>query len=216
MTSEENARPRGRPALPVERILTAALELVDEQGTEALSMRSLAQRLESGTATLYRHFSSRAELIAAMIDRILGGVDLDPPTRGPWQQACMSFAQHMFDALSRHPNVASLLIEYTPVGPNALAGRELCLSILLENGFTPPIAAHAYATLARFVLGFAIQISGAAGPEHDAKLATAFHELDAAHYPATRATADELPVPLREEFAFGLQLIIAGLELLHR
>ena len=92
MTSEENARPRGRPALPVERILTAALELVDEQGTEALSMRSRAQRLESGTATLYRHFSSRAELIAAMIDRILGGVDLDPPTRGPWQQACMSFA----------------------------------------------------------------------------------------------------------------------------
>ena len=100
-----------------------------------------------------------------VVDHILGEVDLDARavTELPWQQACISFAQNMFDALSRHGNVASLLIDYTPMGPNALANRELCLSVLLDNGFAPAAAAHAYATLARYVLGFAIQLSGLDG-----------------------------------------------------
>jgi AcrR family transcriptional regulator len=214
-----SGRSRGRPALPLDRILAAALELVDEQGAKALSMRALAQRLESGTATLYRHFANRSELVAMMVDHMLGEVDLDARTVSalPWQQACTSFAQHMFDALGRHGNVASLLIGHVPMGPNALAHREQILSVLLDNGFPPVVAAHAYATLARCVLGFAIQLSGpaAATGQQDAELSAAFHELDPSRYPATVTAADDLPVPLEEEFAFGLQLIVAGLERLH-
>jgi AcrR family transcriptional regulator len=209
-------RSRGRPALPLDRILAAAVEVLDEQGAEALSMRSLAQRLQSGTATLYRHFSNRSELVSTVIDHILGEVDLDVHAIAelPWQQACTLFAQHMFHALGRHGNVASLLIEYTPMGPNALANRERCLTILLDNGFPPAVAAHAYATLARYVLGFAIQLSGpaAVNGQQDAELSAAFHRLDPSRYPATVTVADDLPVPLEEEFAFGLQLIVAGLE----
>jgi AcrR family transcriptional regulator len=209
-------RSRGRPALPLDRILAAAVEVLDEQGAEALSMRSLAQRLQSGTATLYRHFSNRSELVSTVIDHILGEVDLDAHAIAelPWQQACTLFAQHMFHALGRHGNVASLLIEYTPMGPNALANRERCLTILLDNGFPPAVAAHAYATLARYVLGFAIQLSGpaAVNGQQAAELSAAFHRLDPSRYPATVTVADDLPVPLEEEFAFGLQLIVAGLE----
>jgi AcrR family transcriptional regulator len=212
-------RPRGRPAIPLDRIVATALELVEEQGADALSMRSVAQRLGSGTATLYRRFASRSELVSMVIDQILGDVELDARAVAelPWQQACISFARHMFAALSRHGNVAALLVEYVPMGPNALANRELCLSVLLDNGFAPAVAAHAYATLARYVLGFAIQLSGstAAVGEQDAELSAAFHHLDPSRYPATVAVADELPVPLEEEFEFGLQLIVAGLEALH-
>jgi AcrR family transcriptional regulator len=214
-----SGRSRGRPALPLDRILAAALELVDEQGAEALSMRALAQRLESGTATLYRHFANRSELVAMMVDHMLGEVDLDARTVSalPWQQACTSFAQHMFDALGCHGNVASLLIGHVPMGPNALAHREQILSVLLDNGFSSVVAARAYATLARCVLGFAIQLAGpaAATGQQDAELSAAFHELDPSRYPATVTAADDLPVPLEEEFAFGLQLIVAGLERLH-
>jgi AcrR family transcriptional regulator len=189
------SRPRGRPALPLGRILAAAVELVDEQGGDALSMRSLAQRLQSGTATLYRHFSNRSELVAMVVDHILGEVDVDAQavTELPWQEACVSLAQHMF---------------------TALANRELCLSVLLDNGFAPAAAARAYATLARYALGFAIQFSGSTSAiaEQDAQVSAAFHQLDPSRYPATVAVADELPVPLEEEFTFGLQLIVAGLE----
>lgn len=217
--SQPNAanRSRGRPAIPLDRILATALDLVDEQGADALTMRSLAQRLESGTATLYRHFADRSELVSMVVDHLIGEADLDVPTIAnmPWQQVCMSFAQQMFEALSRHRNVATLLIDYTPVGPNALANRERCLSVLLGNGFAPAAAAHAYATLARYVLGFGLQLSGSAGVAHDAELAAAFRGLDASRYPATAAVADELPVPLGVEFAFGLRLIVTGLERLH-
>jgi AcrR family transcriptional regulator len=210
------SRSRGRPALPVARMLATAVELLDERGAEALSMRALAQRLGSGTATLYRHFANRSELVSAVIDHILGEVDFDAQAVAglTWQQACTSHAQHMFDALSRHGNVASLLIDYTPMGPNALVNRELCLTVLLDNGFPPAVAAHAYATLARYVLGFAIQLAGSAvaSGQQDAELSAAFHELDPSRYPATVAVADDLPVPLAEEFRFGLQLIVAGLE----
>jgi hypothetical protein len=155
-------------------------------------------------------------LVSTVIDHVLGEVDLDAHAIAelPWQQACTLFAQHMFHALGRHGNVASLLIEYTPMGPNALANRERCLTILLDNGFPPAVAAHAYATLARYVLGFAIQLSGpaAVNGQQDAELSAAFHELDPSRYPATVTVADDLPVPLEEEFAFGLQLIVAGLE----
>ena len=61
-------RSRGRPAMPPGRIVAAALELVDAQGADALSMRTLAQRLNPGTATLYRHFANRSELIAHVVD----------------------------------------------------------------------------------------------------------------------------------------------------
>jgi hypothetical protein len=88
----------------------------------------------------------------------------------------------------------------------------MILSILLDNGFPPVVAAHAYATLARYVLGFAIQLSGSQAADQDAGKAAAFRELDPSRYPATVAVADDLPVPLEEEFAYGLQLIVAGLE----
>lgn len=211
-------RARGRPALPLDRIVAAALELVDEHGADGLSMRSLAQRLGSGTATLYRHFANRSELVAVIVDRMLGEADLDTEslTALPWDRACISFAHSMFDALSRHGNVASLLSGHVPMGPNALAHRELMLSILLDNGFAPVVAAHAYATLSRYVLGLAIQRSGSEAADDDAELTTAFRTLDPARYPATVAVAGDLPVPLEEEFAYGLRLIVAGLERLGR
>ncbi|BBZ42476.1 putative transcriptional regulator, TetR family protein [Mycobacterium conspicuum] len=213
MSIADQPRSRGRPAVPLDRILAAAVELVDEQGAQALSMRSLAQRLGSGTATLYRRFADRSELVAALVDRMIGEADLHAIATLPWQQACMSFAQNMFDALSRHGNVASLLIGHVPLGPNALAQRELVLSVLLDNGFAPAAAACAYATVSRYVLGFAIQVAGSTdGTSQEAEISAAFHQLDPARYPATVALADELPVRLADEFEFGLRLIVSGLE----
>ena len=52
--------------------------LDEEEGADALSLRALAQRLESSTATLYRHFDSRADLLAQVVDRIFGEIDVDP------------------------------------------------------------------------------------------------------------------------------------------
>jgi AcrR family transcriptional regulator len=209
----EKQRTRGRPAIPLDRIVTTALQIVDDEGADALSMRTLAQRLDSGTATLYRHFTGRADLIAHVVDLVFGSVEIDAAkvSAMPWQEACKTAAYVMFDVLRRHPNVAPLLGADVLIGPNAMAGREGLIAILLDNGFPPALAARSYATLARYILGFAIQLTSHRDDLDDAGLSQVFQNLDPRQFPAIVKVADSLPVPLDDEFAFGLDLIIDGL-----
>ncbi|MFB1298720.1 TetR/AcrR family transcriptional regulator [Mycobacterium sp. pW049] len=203
--------------MPRERIIAAALELVDAEGADALSMRTLAQSLNSGTATLYRHFANRAQLVGEVVDLVFAEADpgaLRQEGRG-WRRDCAAFATAMYSALGEHPNVAQLMLEQTPLGPNAMSLRESALSVLLANGFSPELAARSYATLSRFVLGFAIQMSGR-DDSRAAQDSAVFHGVEASRFPATLAVADALPVPLDEEFAFGLELIIKGLGQIRR
>jgi AcrR family transcriptional regulator len=189
------------------------LQLVDDEGAEALSMRTLAQRLDSGTATLYRHFSSRADLVASVVDKVFDAIELDVAALSgmAWQDGCKAAAHSMFDVLSRHRNATALLADDVPIGPNALAARERMIAFLLDNGFPPALAARSYATLARYILGFAMQLNNSHAGLGDAKLAQIFHNLDPAQFPATLIVADSLPVPFEDEFTFGLDLIVEGL-----
>ncbi|WP_227981922.1 TetR/AcrR family transcriptional regulator [Nocardia spumae] len=220
--TDEDAKPkrgRGRPRVPLERIVTAALALVDSEGAGALSMRTLAQRLDTGTAVLYRAVANRSELVSLIVDRVFSEVAFDnDPTRTDWQEACRSTAQRLFDTLNNHRGIAPLLIEQVPVGPSVMAHREQLLAMLLANGFSPEDAARTYTTVARFVVGFAAQLQGhdSTSNQDTAQLETLFHQLDPAHFPATVAVADRLPkMTLEKEFSFGLDLLIAGLAARH-
>lgn len=203
----------GRPAVPLDRIIATALRIVDEQGADALTMRSLAQALDSGTSTLYRHFVNRDELVAQVVDRAFGEAALAPDQLGTpgWQEACRVQARTMFDALARHRNLAPLLVQQVITGPNAMLIRERSIANLLDNGFAPHLAARSYATIARYILGFAIQLAGQAESEDAPEEAAALREADPTRYPATAEVSGSLPVPLEDEFDFGLELLLAGL-----
>lgn len=201
--------------MPLERIVATAQLIVDEEGSDALSMRTLAQRLGSGTATLYRHFDNRAALVAHVVDRMFGAVELngDELLAMGWERALRTVAHTMFDALARHRNAARLLVEQIPVGPNAMALRERCVAVLLGSGFPPRVAAYTYATLSRYVLGFAVQAGGhgGAGQPDDAQPTAVFQSVDPHLFPATVAVAGSMPVPIEDEFSFGLELLLSGL-----
>lgn len=217
--SKHARRPRGRPPVARELIVATALEIVDEAGADALSMRTLAQRLDSGTATLYRHFADRAELVAHVVDRVLGEVDLDAVELRSmsWQRVCARVAQAMFYALGHHPNRARLLTEQVPMGPNAMRMREYCVAALLDDGFSPKVAARSWATLGRYVVGFATQAPGQTTTVlDDARQSSLFQGVDASQFPATARVAKSLPVSLDDEFTFGLDLILTGLSRLER
>jgi hypothetical protein len=88
--------------------------------------------------------------------------------------------------------------------------------VLLACGFPLDLAARAYTAVAHYVVGFTLQqhTQGAPGQEDAATLRDFYRALDAKSYPATVAAADELTsVPLSEEFRFGLQLVLDGIEL---
>jgi AcrR family transcriptional regulator len=183
-------------------------------------MRLLADRLGSGTATLYRHLAGKDELMAYIVDRILGEVeietDADTLSSTAWQDATARRASAFYEVLKNHPNALPLLLSQVPVGPNALVNRERSVAELLARGFPLDLAARAYTAVAHYAVGFALQQHAPAAPQREdaAKLRDFYRALDANTYPATVAAADELTsVPLDQEFRFGLQLVLDGIEL---
>jgi AcrR family transcriptional regulator len=213
---------RGRPPRSVERIVEAAAELVDEVGTGTFSMRLLAERLGTGTATLYRHFAGKDELMVFVVDQLFaeaaaagaGGGEAggQPPT---WQDAARRASFGFRRLLARHPNVLPLLVTQVPIGPNVMASRERTVATLVGFGFSPRLAARAYTTIAHYVVGFAIQqhAPGAPGPEDAAALGDFYRALDPGRYPYTVAASDALTaVSLEEEFAEGLEFIVDGID----
>lgn len=216
-SSEKPVGP-GRPSISFDKIIGTALQAVDEVGPQAFNMRMLARRLNSGTATLYRHVASRAEILAHVVDRVLGEVIVRDGNGSEitWQQACAEIAGGLYRALSTHPKVIPLLVSQVPVGPNALKARERGIALFLENGFPPHLAARAYTTIAHYVIGFASQLHAAGVPESQESedLRRFYRKLDRKAYPATTTVAEYLPgTSADDEFQFGLKLVIDGLEL---
>ncbi|MFE3068740.1 TetR/AcrR family transcriptional regulator [Streptomyces sp. NPDC059247] len=207
---------RGRPALDTDHIIATALRLVDEHGAPAFSLRTLADALGSGTATLYRHFAGKDEILAHLVDRVLGETDLsDLDALTTWQEVLTAMAHRFYDALRHHPHIVPLFMAQVPVGPNGLAQRERVLHALLAHGVPVGLAARAFAAVGHYVIGFAAQQHGpaAASPDTAPQLAAFYRQLDPATYPAiTRAATALTSVPLVEEFRFGLGLLVTGLE----
>ena len=199
------------------RIVDTALKLIDEVGIQALTLRMLADTLNSGTATLYRHFNGKDELLALVADRILGEVRVSAEELDglSWREAVSAAAEAFYSVLCQHPNALSLLAAQVPVGPNGLRGRERLIALFTGHGFPVGLAARAYTAIGHYVIGFAIQQHGPGTPhpEDQSQLRDYYDSLDPAVYPATLAAAEQLTsVPLHEEFRFGLDLLLDGLE----
>jgi AcrR family transcriptional regulator len=206
---------RGRPPMPLERIVDAALALVDEVGAQEFSMRALAERLGSSTATLYRRVSGKDEILTYVADRLLGEVAAVGRARGPapsWEAALIAGAEALFEVLRAHPKAAVLFLGHVPAGPHALRGRETALRALLAGGLSAELAAQTYTAVARYVIGFGLQLSEEALTAQATAddLRALYRSLDPERFPATVSAADLLPHPLAEEFQFGLRLIVDG------
>jgi AcrR family transcriptional regulator len=191
------------------------MEILDDEGADALSMRSLATHLGSSTATLYRHVNSKDEILVLIADRILSQTNLEGVALDTWQHACRAAARALYTTLTEHPNAIPLFVKQVPIGPGALAARERGIAVLLAAQCPPLLAARGYTALAHFVVGFAIQqhVDETAEPELVSRLRDYYRSLDSRTYPATTTVAEVLPgATIDEEFEFGLSLIIDGFE----
>lgn len=202
----------------MERIVAAALDIIDRDGLDALSMRSLATELDTGTATLYRYVSSKEEVLVEALDAVLGEIHLpeDLSDASHWREQVARAAAALREGLLAHPNITPLLAGSVPIGPNALAGREANLALLIKAGFEPSTAARLHLTIAHYVIGFVLAESpesAAYGPEYRRTLKRYYQRLPAEMYPSITALADELTTRDNDhEFAFGLNLILDGIE----
>jgi AcrR family transcriptional regulator len=215
-------RVRRRTGLSRADVLSAALALVDADGVEALSMRRLGNALGRDPMRLYRHASSKDDLLDGVVEFALSELPVPVlPEGGDWEEA-LRHAAHAYRALAlAHPHVVPLMVPRPLATPLAmrplgtLRPLEAVLNLFIEAGFDGCGALHAYRLYTGFLHGHVLnelQEHAQDPEESDDLLRLGLHRLPVREFPRLRALAGELAAYDGErELDDGLDVILAGL-----
>jgi AcrR family transcriptional regulator len=207
------------PRLPLsrDRILRAALELVDDGGIESLSMRKLGQALGFEAMSLYNHVANKDDVIDGILDLVLAEGELPSPT-GDWDGAVRSSAVSVHGALRRHPWAPAVVMAPGRLRPARLRYMDSLLGRLRDAGFSAETTYHAYHVLDGHIFGFSLwEASHSYGDADASEMLAAFERtITADEYPYLRAHGEqhfaEGPHHDVSAFEFGLDLILDGLK----
>ncbi|WP_112240251.1 TetR/AcrR family transcriptional regulator [Kribbella monticola] len=220
LSPEKPARPARTP-LNRERIVDAAMRILLDQGYEAVSMRKVAQSLETGPASLYAHVANKRELDQLLVDRAAADIELPVADPARWQEQLKDMLRSTLEVMRANPGVARAAIGQVPLGERALDSTEAMLAILKAGRVPDQAAAWAIDMLHLYVTAVAFEesVQGASGWTVDdvesfvAGMRHHFASLPADRYPFTVALAGALTAGALgdERFEFGLQVMISGL-----
>ena len=213
MASQRSRNDEARIRLSRERVLEAAVDLADRDGLASLSMRRLAQALGVEAMSLYHHVANKDEILDGMVEAVLSRGSV--PAGDDWKATIRRIAISTHESLVAHPWAASLMLSRAT--PSRLRYMEGILGSLRRGGFSPEMTDHAYHAIDSHVSGFTLwEASFNLEPETLPSLADAFLRNLPADYPYI---AEHVHEHLKErprseggEFAFGLDLILDGLE----
>ena len=210
-------QPQPRFPLSRDRILNAALELVDEGGIESLTMRKLGQALGFEAMSLYNHVANKDDVLNGILDLVLD--ESEPPSpAGDWDVAMRTSAISVHEALRRHPWSCTLLMSPRHARPARVRYMDLLLGRLREAGFSAETTYTAYHVLDGHIFGFSLwETSHSYTAEEASNLAAKFAQtITADTYPYLHEHAQQHfgEGPHREVSAFelGLDLILDGLK----
>jgi AcrR family transcriptional regulator len=222
-----STRPRSRrerpskSALSREAIVEAALAITREEGLEAVSMRRIAQALDTGPASLYVYVANRDELHELVFDAAVGTIETEPVDPARWREQLKALGHRMVGMMVEdYPGIAILAMTHIPVGDNALRVTESMLAMLKAGGASDQAAAYAADLFSMYVTAIAYEqglyATRYSDPEHEMheveKITQRFAALDAERYPTMAALA---PAMTRgdgnERFELGMDVLINGL-----
>jgi len=217
-----------RPALSLPRIVDAAVRVADTEGLDAVSMGRVAAELGAAPMSLYRHLSSKEELLRLMVD---AAWDDSPAPRAPgesWRDGLARWAWAMRAGVRRHPWVVRIPISGLPIMPREIAWFEDALACMAGTGLTEARKASVIMLLSGYVrslatteadIATAIAASGLRPDEWMASYPRMLSQLtDPQRFPALAAfiaagVFDAADDP-DDEFIFGLDRILDGVEVL--
>lgn len=219
--NRQDAADAERTTLTPRAVVEGAILLADSEGLEAVTIRRLAKKLGVTPMALYWHFRSKDELLDGMVDRIYEKIDPRVDESATWQEQMRALLGSMVDVLRAHPSTAILLSTRSTTSESSLRATEVALDILRRGGFSPTeatqIARHVLSTVTNLVSG----VPGAALREESGELMDAqrrarvfLESLPPERYPRLVEAAGPLSECEDPEgyFAFGLDLLLAGIE----
>ena len=207
------------PRLPLsrDRILRAALELVDDGGIDSLTMRKLGQALGFEAMSLYNHVANKDDVIDGILDLVLAEGELPSPS-GNWDRAVRASAVSVHAALRRHPWASAVVMAPGRLRPARLRYMDSLLGRIREAGFSAETTYHAYHVLDGHIFGFSLWEASHSYSDADAsEMIAAFERtITADEYPYLREHGEqhfaEGPHQDVSAFEFGLDLILDGLK----
>ena len=200
-----------------QRVLQAALRLVDQEGLESLSMRRLGQELGVGATALYNHVADKAAMLDGLVETVLGEVLLPPgDDAADWMAAIRSICRSLRQVAHRHPNLVPLIAGRPFNSPGALRPVEVMFQVLCRAGFEEKLVVEAQRALSGFVLGY-VQMELGGAIFRPPEMRTDNHPIDIrrlpeAEFPRIRGFAPHLVHYYSDDaFERGLDVIFAGL-----
>jgi TetR/AcrR family tetracycline transcriptional repressor len=202
-----------------EEVVKGALELLDEIGLDALTMRRLARSLGVQAGAIYWHFADKQELEDAMVESMLGGL-LEPPLTGGWKEQLSELCRRMAAALLAHRDGARLATRALRPGPNGLAVSEAMFATLRKRGGSTKSTLWAAAVVGYYLLGYVTDVQATEAAKARGLVAIArslTRKLDRKRYPSLAKVSGRaleeimLGRELQARFEFGLDVILKGL-----
>lgn len=203
-----------------ELVLSTALELVDREGLDALTMRRLGQQLGRDPMSLYRYAANRAALLDGVSELVLNELAIFPEDPD-WQAQLRRIAHDLRLLALRHPNVVPLLVTRplsTPLGLRPLGTLrplEQILALLIDAGFAAEDALHVYRAYYGFLYGHILnelQEFIVDPDENEALLRLGLHRLPVKDFPRLRALAPVLAdYDGATELDQGIDILLSGL-----
>ncbi|MEU6665716.1 TetR/AcrR family transcriptional regulator [Streptomyces sp. NPDC046727] len=213
MTAAPRSR-RERPAKPAltrEGIVTAAVAILRAEGLRKVTMRRLAQELDTGPASLYVYVRNTDELHAAVLDELLGTVG-PAPAQGSWRERLERVLTAYTAMLLEYPSLAHSALTARPSGPHYLRLIETLLELLEAGGVPRAQAAWGVDLLLQHATATAAEHAGEESPG-EWQAARALREAPASTHPHIAAGADALLSGTPEaRLSWAFQTLINGIE----
>jgi AcrR family transcriptional regulator len=205
-----------RNTLARDRIVDAALALIDDEGLDALTMPRLAERLGVGTMSLYRHIDDKDDLVNAVAEQVLSGVRVPDGAPDDWQSRVVGYLRALREQALVHPTLSRILADRgLTVGP-VFDQLEHAHTILLAAGFSHSDAVRTFYTLLTYVFGFVMwelpRVHQQPASAYTTAWTNALDRLDPDAYPTLHTLRDTLTTTASaDQFEYGLDHLIASL-----
>ncbi|SEN84002.1 TetR/AcrR family transcriptional regulator [Nonomuraea pusilla] len=209
------------PGRSREEIVRAAVELLDAEGLNGLSMRKLGAKLMAGATSLYWYVANKDELLELAYDEIWGEIELPEPSGARWREVTVAAAHGMRRVMLRHAWVADLLGRVPALGPHALGFTSRLRATFQEAGFQGLEIDYATSTMTAYVFGMTIpelawQVKYAESELTDADVRSLVEHVVKDHPGLAESMNAASALDTREVremcFAFGLHSMLDGLE----
>jgi len=199
-----------------EQIVDAALALADADGLEALTMQTLAARLDCGVMTIYGHVDHKEDLLDAIAQRGLADLRLPQPLPAEPATVLLAWGRALRSVLIAHPSLPLIFLSQAVIGPGIFRGVEGLLGALARAGMSPATAVHAIYAVLTYTTGFVAWEVPRTRLQPESQYAadwrSEFAKLSPEDFPLTGSVLTELAtVAGQQQFEVGLGALARGL-----